>query len=212
MTRLVLVRHGETVFHAESRYAGSTDVLLTAHGQAQAEALARWASTSNLTAIYASPLARAQATAQPAAHRLGLSLLTDPRLRELHFGLGEGLTPTEMANRFPDQHAAFQQNPVAHHLPEGEDPLAAIARAQAALDDIAAATSAGRVLIVAHNTLIRLVLCDLLGLDPARYRQVFPKLANVSLTELLVTPGKPTALLHFNVPLPNLPEQPPHVR
>ena len=203
MTRIVLVRHGETIWHAENRYAGSSDIALTARGEAQARALGEWADAAGLSAIYVSPLKRARATAQAAADRLGLEAVVDPRLRELHFGLAEGLTAQERATRLPGQQAAFEQNPVLNYLPEGENPLAAIVRARAALEEIASTAPGQRVLVVAHNTLIRLVLCDLLGVDPARYRQIFPQLDNVSLTELLFAPGKPHALLHFNVPLPS---------
>ncbi len=201
MTRIALVRHGETIWNAEHRYTGSSDIALTPRGEVQALALADWAVTAGLSALYTSPLARARQTAQPTADRLQIPAIVDPRLRELDFGLGEGLTSKQQAERFPAQRIAFEQDPAANFLPEGEDPRAAIVRARASLDEIAAASPGQRVLVVAHNTLIRLVLCDLLGIDPARYRQLFPKLGNVALTELQMAPDTQPALLHFNVSL-----------
>jgi probable phosphoglycerate mutase len=106
-----------------------------------------------------------------------------------------------MRERFPDRYAAFCSDPVKHHLPGGEDPRAAIARGRAALMDAASeAGPEGRVLVIAHSTLIRLLLCDLLGVAPSRYRQVFPDLGNVSLNEIRLDAGS-AALLHFNVPI-----------
>ena len=201
MSRIVLVRHGETVWHGENRYAGSSDVELTERGRKQAQALASWAVQANISRIYVSPLGRAQMTARSVAAALRLSPVIDHRLRELDFGLGEGLTALEMHERFPQQYAAFCRNPVEHYLPGGEDPRTAIERGRAALDAIAAETgSHARALVVSHNTLIRLLLCDLLGLPLCRYRQIFPSLGNVSITEIAYD-AKTTALLHFNSPL-----------
>ena len=61
-TRLVLVRHGETVWHQENRYAGTTDVALTDRGWEQARQLADWARTAGLAGIWASTLSRVAST------------------------------------------------------------------------------------------------------------------------------------------------------
>lgn len=216
MTQLVLVRHGETVWHAENRYAGSSDIALTAHGEEQAAALACWAKSAGLAKIYVSPLARARATAGAAAYGLHLQPQVDLRLRELDFGQGEGLTPGELKAKFPAQYAAFVRDPVANPLPGGEDPRDALRRVHAAMADMVREVPEGRVLAVAHSTLIRLLLCDLLGIDPARYRDVFPKVNNVALTELRLLHDKPAALLSFNLPLsvevPDIQEETPHAR
>jgi probable phosphoglycerate mutase len=69
------------------------------------------------------------------------------------------------------------------------------------------------VLVVAHNTLLRLGLCVLLGLPVARYRQVFPRLDNVAVTEIALPDGGtgPVALLSLNVPVGNgVAPAPPH--
>ncbi len=202
MSRLVLVRHGESAWHAENRYAGRSDIGLTANGLAQAEQLARWAATAELTAIWSSPLGRAQGTADAVARRIGLPVRIDPRLVELDFGEGEGLTTAEMRSAFPEERAAFERDPVAHPLPRGESPQAAVERGVAALRDIAAANPQRRSLVVAHSTLLRLVLCDLLGIALSNYRSTFPEFPNGTLTELDLTPRR-ASLLSFNVPLPS---------
>ena len=122
MVRLALVRHGETIWNAENRYAGSTDIPLSPRGLEQAEQLANWASSAGLAAIWVSPLLRARQTAAPSERVTGLAARVDSRLREIHFGQGEGLTNEEIRQSFPEAFAAFQSDPVAHHLPGGEDP------------------------------------------------------------------------------------------
>lgn len=199
MTDLILVRHGETVWHDGNRYAGRTDVGLTPRGHRQAAALADWAAGERIDAVVSSPLSRAMLTARPAADALGLVPRVENRLVELDFGRGEGLTRDEMRERFPDELAAFLRDPVAHHLPGGEDPRAAAERAGAALHDLADELPDGRILVVAHSTLVRLVLCRELGIPFADYRRVFPALHNGAVTELRWCEGR-MALLRLNAP------------
>jgi broad specificity phosphatase PhoE len=204
MTAIVLVRHGETVWHADNRYAGSSDVPLTPAGIGQAERLARWARGAGLAAIYSSPLSRAGETAAAVARATGLEPRRDERLRELDFGEAEGLTTADMEAAFPAALRAFRGDPSAHHLPDGEDPQRAADRGVACLREIAAAHPAGRVLVVAHSTLKRLVLCRLLGIPLSEYRRVFPSVGNCALTEIRLK-DEEVSLLEFNTPVDLLP-------
>ena len=201
MTDLVIVRHGETVWHAENRYAGSSDVALTERGHEQARALARWAATAGLDALWCSELCRSRETAAPCAEAADLVARVDARLNEVDFGHGEGLTTYEMRHRFPLEADAFRHDPARHPLPGAEDPLAATARALACLTEISEEVPDGRVLVVAHNSLIRLTLCHLLQVPLSEYRRLFPFIRNCSLNEVRFLNGKQTALLQFNVPL-----------
>ncbi|MFF5531691.1 histidine phosphatase family protein [Streptomyces cinerochromogenes] len=198
-TTLLLARHGQTVWHAENRYAGVSDVALTDTGRAQAEALGRWAAGHPVDAVWTSPLSRAVATAAPACRALGLTPHREPDLRECDFGVVEGRTLAEFAERDPAAAEAFRADPVAHPFPGAEDPRAAAARGTAALRRIAAAHPGERVLVVAHNTLLRLVLCTLLHIPLPEYRRVLPRLHNAALTELRIDGGQ-AALLSLNTP------------
>lgn len=201
MIRLVLVRHGETVWHEENRYAGRTDVALTERGMAQAMQLAAWARQAKLDAVWSSPLSRARLTALPAAEAISLPLQVNDQLIELDFGRGEGKTDGEMCTLFPEERAAFVRNPVMHYLPGGEDPVQAAKRCVATLHAIAEATGeGGRALVVGHNTLLRLALCSLLEIPLARYRSCFPLFGNGMITEIGMS-GPNVGLLSFNVPL-----------
>lgn len=203
LSRLILVRHGETVWHAENRYAGRSDVALSPRGIAQAGQLARWAASAKLAAVWCSPLARARDTATPAAAAAGLSLKIDSHLSEIDFGRGEGLTSAEMKASFPVERAAFTRDPATHFLPDGEPPERAAERGVAALQRIASENDANsRILIVAHNTILRLVLCRLLGIELSQYRVAFPQVANAALIELELT-SQGAGLLSFNLPLPD---------
>ncbi|GGS49678.1 histidine phosphatase family protein [Streptomyces violaceus] len=199
-TTLLLARHGQTVWHAENRYAGVSDIDLTDTGRAQAEALGRWAAAHPVDAIWTSPLSRAGATAEPACRALDLTPQREPGLIECDFGVVEGRTLAEFEAEDPEWAAAFRDDPVAHSFPGAEDPLAAAARGTRALRDIAAEHPGGRVLVVAHNTLLRLVLCTLLSIPPREYRRVLPRLRNAAISELRMNSDGSAALLSLNVP------------
>lgn len=200
---LFLVRHGETPQHAQNRYVGTTDAPLTDRGRQQAVDLAHWAERANLAAIISSDLARAKETAAPSAAATGLDPLVDPQWRELDFGSGEGLTAAEMRERFPAARTAFEVDPYQHPLPDGEDPAAALVRARAAADELADEYAGGRVLVVAHGTLLRLLLCDLLGIPPGRYRAAFPAMANTTgaVVRYWADRAQQPGLLAYNAPL-----------
>lgn len=200
MTRLVLVRHGETVWHLENRYAGTTDVALTERGWGQARQLADWSRTAGLAAIWGSTLSRARLTASLCADASGIELQVDPRLRELDFGDAEGLTSAEMTEQFPEALDAFRADPVARHLPGGEHPAEAAERFIQCLHDIAEQQPDGRVLVVAHTTAIRLALCQILGTPLREYRRLFPFVRNCSLTEVELRDGQ-FSVMEFNTPI-----------
>ena len=188
MTVLHLVRHGQTVWHRENRYAGISDIELTADGLAQAERLADWASGTAVNRVVCSDLGRAIRTATPSATALGLELEIEPRLREVDFGRGEGLTRDEMRGAFPTDLAAFVAAPASSPLPGGETGTSAVARATAAMLDLCAVPD-DEILVVAHNTLVRLLLCALLGVPLDRYRTLLPRLDNGAVTTVVVPPG-----------------------
>ncbi|MFI6081322.1 histidine phosphatase family protein [Streptomyces sp. NPDC051217] len=203
-TTLLLARHGQTLWHAENRYAGVSDVGLTDEGRAQAARLGEWAGRqaaagAPIDAVWTSTVPRAIVTAEPACRALGLVPEREHELRECDFGVMEGRTLAEFEAVDPTGAAAFRADPVVNPFPGAEDPRAAATRGTDALHRIATAHEGGRVLVVAHNTLLRLVLCELLGIELSDYRRVFPGLRNAAVSEIR-TDGKRTALLSLNVP------------
>ncbi|HJQ49178.1 MAG TPA: histidine phosphatase family protein [Gaiellaceae bacterium] len=95
MTRLLLVRHGETDWNADGRLQGQTDRPLSDFGRSQARQLAGELAEEKLEAIYSSDLARARETAEIVGERIGLPVSLDPDLREKDWGTWEGLTAVE---------------------------------------------------------------------------------------------------------------------
>jgi alpha-ribazole phosphatase/probable phosphoglycerate mutase len=161
---LLLARHGESLWNAERRFQGATDIALSDRGRAQAEALARGLRGYRVRAAYVSPYRRAVETAERALRGTGVPLVIDEELRELSLGEWEGCTVEEVRARDGDPYVAWLRAP--HDCPPpGGEPLPVVSeRVQAALARIAAAHPAGDdVLVVAHGGVISVYACYLLG-------------------------------------------------
>ncbi len=200
MTHILYARHGETIWHKENRYAGSSDIALSPQGYKDAAYLAAWARTARIDALWVSPLLRARETAHPTALALDLEPRIDQRLREVDFGQAEGHTIAELEQLLPEALKAFLADPAAYPFPEGEDLHAVAERAVACFYDIAEVYPTGRVLIVAHSSLLRLALCQLLGLPLSQYRRIFPFVYNCAITEIKLT-NRQASLLMYNMPV-----------
>jgi broad specificity phosphatase PhoE len=205
LTHILFARHGETIWHKENRYAGSSDIALSPRGYKDAEYLANWARTARIDALWVSPLLRTQETASPVALATGLEPRIDPRLREVDFGQAEGHTIAELKHLLPEALEAFLADPAAHPFPGGEDLHVVAERAIACFYDIAEIYPDGRVLVVAHSSLLRLALCQLIGLPLSRYRSIFPFVYNCAITEIKLT-NRRASLLMYNVPVSPRPE------
>jgi probable phosphoglycerate mutase len=170
ITRVFLVRHGATQRTAEGRFSGSVGVDLSEEGQWQAERLGERLRREELTAAYASTLSRALATAEIIASACGLKTQSLEGLREISHGHWEGLTRAEVEDRFPEEYAAWEEDPFTFAPEGGESGVAVLARALPALRQIVTAHTGARILIVSHKATIRLLLSSLLGFDARGYR------------------------------------------
>ena len=101
MTRLIIWRHGQTTWNAARRVQGQIDIELSDLGRRQAAEAAERLAALGPTRIVSSDLRRAAATAEALASRTGLEVSYDTRLRERHYGQWQGLTPGEIADRWP---------------------------------------------------------------------------------------------------------------
>jgi alpha-ribazole phosphatase len=157
MTRLVLVRHGETDWNAEGRYQGQSDVPLNATGMAQAKALALRLSGERLDAIYTSDLARAAQTAEALAAETGAPIHREPRLREIDQGEWEGLLLTEIQARYAEEFRRRRLDPLGTRPPGGETVGQVRERVLEVIHEIHRDYPSGTVAVVSHGLALALV-------------------------------------------------------
>lgn len=152
ITRLCLVRHGETAWNAERRLQGHLDVPLNEVGRLQAEAAARSLAGQTFAAVYCSDLCRARETAAAAARTLALNLTIERDLRERHYGDFQGLTYDEARKRFPADYDRFHARDADFAFAGGGESLTAFAvRIRRVLSRVASAHPGEQALVVTHG-------------------------------------------------------------
>jgi probable phosphoglycerate mutase len=161
---LYLVRHGESTFNAEGRIQGHLDVPLSELGRRQGRAAADALAALPIEAVYSSPLCRALETAEYIAEKHQLSVLTDPRLMEIHTGVFAGRLRDELAVVYPTELAGWLNGDEDFVIPGGESRRQLAHRGIEVLRAIAAAGHR-RAVIVTHGGLLSATLRGLLKLS-----------------------------------------------
>jgi len=170
--RLYLIRHGEVAWNREASYIGSSDLPLNDEGRRQAELLADRLKGTEYAAVYSSDLSRARETAEIIAGRLDVSVVIVPELRELDYGEWEGMPEVELPKRYPDLYTQWRANPAEVRTPGGETFGELRDRACPAFQRIAEAHAGENVIVVAHKSANRVILCCLMGIDIKHYREI----------------------------------------
>lgn len=182
-TRLLLLRHGQTELSVQRRYSGRGNPELTELGRRQAQAAARYlAARGGIAAVISSPLQRAYDTATVAAKALGLDVAVDDDLIETDFGVWEGLTFLEAAERDPELHTRWLRD-TSTAPPGGESFDAALERVRRVRDRITADYPGATVLVVSHVTPIKMLLRMALDAGPGILYRLHLDLASLSIAE-----------------------------
>lgn len=128
MTKLILVRHGQSIANKEKIFAGHADYDLSDLGHRQARLVADYLSAhETIDAIYASDLLRAYHTATPTGERLGLPVIKDRGLREIFAGQWDGLLVSQVEERFPEAFHAWKTD-YSHVRPTGGESIPEVYR------------------------------------------------------------------------------------
>jgi probable phosphoglycerate mutase len=185
-TRILAVRHGETLWNRETRIQGFTDIGLSELGQWQAQQLAQALREEPVAACYASDLSRARDTAQAVADVHGHTVHTDPGLRERCFGQFEGHTWTEIETQWPEASQAWRQR-VPDWAPQGGESLIALsARVLNSLNRIAERHLGEQILVVVHGGVLDVLYRAATRLDLQAPRAW--ELRNTAINRLLWSP------------------------
>lgn len=186
VTRLVLIRHGETDWNRATRIQGHTDIPLSDLGLAQAERLAEALADEPLAAIYSSDLSRARQTAEALARVQGLTIHFDAALRERAFGRFEGLNWQEIEQGYPEDAARWRRREPDFAVGGGESLTVFSARCMGAAHRAAAAHPGESIALVAHGGVLDCLYraATRVALDAPRSWQ----LGNATINRLLATP------------------------
>ena len=176
MTRIILVRHGQTEWNigsgAGERFRGRIDLPLDDTGLTQANALAARLADCPIVAVYSSPLKRAMETARPTAQQLGLPVQPLPGIIDINYGDWQGLSPAEVAKAHPDLYRLWLEEPHRVEFPNGESLCQVRLRGMAALKEVSTRHEGQTVLLVAHQVVNKVLVCAMLGLGNSHFWRI----------------------------------------
>ncbi len=183
MTRLLLVRHGETEPNSPARYWGHTDVALSKNGLRQAEQLRDCLAEETIGRIYSSDLKRALDTAETIASIHRQEIVACPELREIDFGQIEGLTFDQVSQSYPEIVRLWMERSTELRYPDGESIDELEERVVRFRERLESHGKEETVLVVAHSGVLRTLACQILDMDAGQRWQMHLDLASLSIIE-----------------------------
>lgn len=179
-TKIIIIRHGESVGNREQRVRGRTDFPLNENGLAQARATGEALKNEDIECVYSSPLARAMVTAMTIAEAGGFRLLTDERFNNMTYGSWEGRTKYELEREFPEEWKVWISRPEDLRVDGAETFDDARDRSVAALEELTE-THAGRTFaIVSHRGLIKPMISGVLGIAKPYFWKLYIDNSSIS--------------------------------
>lgn len=163
VTRLYLIRHGQSAGNAEGRFGGHSATPLSELGLYQAELTAQALAKEKIGAIYSSDLLRAIQTAEPLAKTINQEIITTDDFRERHVGVLEGLTFDEAKNQYPKDYYALVNRKISHVITNGESYRQLLNRTTRAIRKILREHRGQKVVIYSHTGAICFMTLQLLG-------------------------------------------------
>lgn len=190
MTRLILIRHGESVANRNNVFAGHSNFSLTEKGHTQAELSAEYiVQNYKIDKIYASDLKRAYFTAFPIAKKTENVIIPDEGLREIYAGEWESMPFPEIPQKYPEAFLTWTTDVGHARCPGGESTQELGLRIIKRLAEIGEENDGKTVVIATHATPIRALQTFCEYGDFAQMQKV-PWVANASLTELEYSSGE----------------------
>ncbi|NLY85884.1 MAG: histidine phosphatase family protein [Tissierellia bacterium] len=180
MTKIYLIRHGQSEWNLLSKVQGQKDANLTDLGREQARKLGERLIDEDIDIIYSSDLSRALETAKIISSIINKPIVESKEIREINFGIWEGLTLEEILKKHKEQYLIWMKNPVQFKL-EGAETLEALKdRVMNYVEKIILENKDKNIAIVSHNATLKIIILNLLGMGNAFYKNI--SLHNVSLS------------------------------
>ena len=194
MTRLIIIRHGESVTNFTGIFTGQLDVPLTEQGQLQAELAARYVCENfKIDEIYSSDLQRAYNTALPIAKRLGLEIKTSEKIRELDAGDWKGIHFKKLDELYPEERKRYAEGKSYSRCTGGESIGELYERSVGGFLEIAAENDGKTVAVTSHGGAIRCFIGYAADLDADSFRDI-PGLKNTEICIFEVEGNKATLI------------------
>ena len=168
MTRILLIRHGDTDWNMEEIFRGRADIELNETGIKQAQLLAKYLEDVPLKAIYSSPLKRALKTAEIIAGPHGAGVTPSQELVDFDYGEWQGSPHDIVKKKYPALYNKWLEKPHLVKIPKGES-LDDVRKRAASLVNQVTLKHQDTVALVSHRVILKVIICALLGLDNSHF-------------------------------------------
>jgi broad specificity phosphatase PhoE len=182
MPKILLIRHGTTKLHTNDRFWGKTDVPLNDVGVEQAKQLKSRLASEKIITFFTSTLSRARSTAEIIAAGHKAEIIACDELCECNFGFAEGLTYKEIQQQYPTLAKELAERK-AVTFPGGETLEQLNGRVKEFIKRLASIKSEDMVAVVSHGGPLRLLICNLLGIDIVHWQQIRIDRGSLSILE-----------------------------
>ena len=168
MTKLMLIRHGNTAWNVDEIFRGRADVELNESGIKQAELLAKYLEDVPLEVVYSSPLKRALKTAEIIAGPRGVGVRPSQELIDFDYGEWQGISHDTVKDRYRALYEKWLTKPHLVKMTKGES-LNDVKKRAVSLVNQVTSRHQGIVALVSHRVILKVIICTLLGLDNSHF-------------------------------------------
>jgi len=181
MTKVYIVRHGQTAWNLEEVFRGRADIPLDETGKNEVHLAGEALKDETLHAVYSSPLSRSMETAENIAKFHNLPVTPLEAIIDISYGEWEGVGLKEVQQQSPDLYALWLQEPHKIRFPQGETLEEVRSRTMEALEDLLTKHRNENIVLVAHRVPNKVMCCALLDLDDSNFWRIQQDTASTNL-------------------------------
>jgi len=198
MTRLVLIRHGNTADEETKKvYKGRIDIPLSQKGRERMAKAASFLASFPVKKVFASTLSRSIESGRIVARPHGLRVEIEPAFDEVSFGLWEGLSFEEIRHKYPAEQARWIEDPAAYPPPNGESFESAQKRSMEGLARLLSEHRDQTVAVVAHAGILRIMIFSLLEMRLSRLFRIGQEYGAINIIDIWDDGNLALNLLNF---------------
>lgn len=172
MTKLYLVRHGQTAWNVGEIFRGRADIPLDETGRREAELAGDALREETIHAVYSSPLSRSFETAHNLARFHNLPVEPLEAIIDISYGDWEGLSNERVRESYPELHKLWHEQPHKVCFPGGESLDEVRARTMTAVSRLMVKHQDQTIVLAAHRVPNKVICCALIGLDNSHFWRI----------------------------------------
>jgi broad specificity phosphatase PhoE len=181
MTKVYVVRHGQTAWNLEEVFRGRMDIPLDETGKKEVHLAGEALKDETLHAIYSSPLSRSMETAENIAKFQDISVTPLESIIDISYGEWEGVSLVEVRKKYPDLYDLWLKEPHNITFPGGESLEQVRVRTRNAIDDLLEKHKNENIALVAHRVPNKVICCNLIGIDNSNFWRIQQDTASTNL-------------------------------